>query len=188
MARRHLMDFDDFDGGGSLGDALADIVTGEQLKGLLLSGLVGGGGILGVSFIVNHLPPSVSATWKSVIGALAGLVGGRLLWGLDEDAARGFAGGVTGIGIASLLHALAPSIPAPGFSAYNPQYGWGIGQPGTKYMDYGMGRTRVEDQPGGAAPLAQFGRTRVTAKAEDEFSLGSSFGLGQDVAVGAWLS
>jgi hypothetical protein len=188
MARRHLMDFDDFDDGGGLGDALGEIVTPEQLKGLLLSGLVGGGGILGVGYLTRMIP--LSGTWRSVIGALAGLIGGRLIWTLDEDAARGFAGGVTGMGIASLISALAPSVQV-GFSGlgYNPQYGWGIGQPGTRYMDYGMGRTRVDAEPAGAPPLAAtFGRTRIESKGEDEFSLGSSFGLGQDVAVGAWLT
>lgn len=188
MTHRRLMDFDDFDDGGGLGDALGEIVTPEQLKGLLLSGLVGGGGILGVGYLTRMIP--LSGTWRSVIGALAGIVGGRLIWNLDEDAAKGFAGGVTGMGIASLISSLAPSVQV-GFAGlgYDPRYGWGIGQPGTRYMDYTMGRTRVEAESSSAPPLAaDLGRTRITERQEGEFNLGSSFGLGQDVAVGTWLS
>jgi hypothetical protein len=185
MGRRHLMDFDDFEG-GSIGDALEEIVTPEQLKGLLLSGLVGGGGILGVGFLVRQLPVSVTPVWRSVIATVGGLIGGRLLWNLDEDAARGFAGGVSGFGIASLVQALAPSV-SVGLSSYDAKYGWGMGQPGTRYMDWGvhgngMGRTRVDPFPAGSP---QLGRTRVEERQPNEFMLGR---VGQDVSVGAWLS
>lgn len=187
--RRHLMDFDDFEGGGigdSLADALEAIVTPEQLKGLLLSGLVGGGGILGVGALIRLLPASVSPIWRSVIATVGGLVLGRAVWTLDRDAARGLAGGVTGFGIASLVQALAPSV-SVGLSNYDPKYGWGMGQPGAHYMNWGMGgrgvgRTRVVDKRAGAPSL---GRTRVEERADGEFMLGN---LRQDVSVGTWLS
>jgi hypothetical protein len=179
------MDFDDFDRGGGIGDALSEVVTPEQLKGLLLSGLVGGGGILGVGALVRLLPAAVTPVWRSVIATVGGLVGGRLLWPLDEDAARGFAGGVSGFGIASLVQALAPSV-SVGLSAYDPKYGWGMGmgQAGTRYMDWGVGRTRVDPFRAGSP---QLGRTRVESRQENEFMLGK---LGQDVAtdVGKWIS
>ena len=191
MGRRHLMDFDDFEGGG-IADALGDVVTPEQLKGLLLSGLVGGGGILGVGFLVRQLPASVTPVWRSVIATIGGLIGGRILWNLDEDAARGFAGGVSGFGIASLVQALAPSV-SVGLSDYDGKYGWGmgqgVGQPGTRYMDWGVGRggngvgrTRVDPFPAGSP---QLGRTRVEERQPNEFMLGK---LGQDVTVGTWIS
>ena len=187
MARRHLMDFDDFEDGGGVADVLGEVVTPEQLKGLLLSGLVGGGGILGVGFLIRQLPAAVTPVWRSVIATVGGLVGGRLLWNLDEDAARGFAGDINGFGIASLVQALATSV-SVGLSDYDGKYGWGMGQPGTKYMDWGMhgrggiGRTRVDPFPAGSP---QLGRTRVEERQPNEFMLGR---LGQDVSVGTWLS
>lgn len=184
MRRRRmgLRDFDDFDdfGDSELGDMLGAIVSPEQLKGLLLSGLAGGGGILATSWLLGKV--SVAPVWKGVIETLAGLVGGRLLWNLDDDAAKGFSGGVAGLGIASIIKALAPSIPVG--LGYDPRYGWGVGQPGTRYMDWGvgMGRTRVTDFPAGSP---QLGRTRVEERQPNEFMLGR---LGQDVTVGTWLT
>lgn len=184
--RRHLMDFDDFDGGmgDSLADALEAIVTPEQLKGLLLSSLVGGGGILGVGALVRLLPATVSPIWRSVIATVGGLTLGRLIWGLDKDAARGLAGGVGGFGIASLVQSLAPSV-SVGLSAYDSKYGWGMGQPGAHYMNWGMGRTRVVDKRAGTPSL---GRTRVEERKDGEFMLAGTRGLGQDVSVGTWIS
>jgi len=183
MGLRDFDDFDDFGDGGGLGDMLGQVVTPEQLKGLLLSGLAGGGGILGVSWALQALGqrmPAVTPVWRGVIAALTGLVGGRMLWGLDEDAAKGFAGGVTGIGIAGLLHALVPGVPVG--LGYDPRYGWGVGQAGTRYMDWGVGRTRVTEFPAGSP---QLGRTRVEDRQPGEYMLGR---LGQDVTVGSWLT
>ena len=84
------------------------------------------------------------------------------------------------------MQALAPSV-SVGLSDYDGKYGWGMGQPGTRYMDWGMGRqgigrTRVEPFPAGSP---QLGRTRVEERQPNEFMLGR---LGQDVSVGTWLS
>lgn len=192
MARRRMAaDFDDDLGDWGDGLGLGEIVTPEQLKGLLLSGIVGGGGILTATFLLNKLPAAVTATWKSVIGTVVGLVGGRLLWGLDPDAARGFAGGVAGWGIAELVRSLAPGVQTQLGQAYDPRYGWGMGM-GQAYdprygWGMGLGRTRVEPQTPGAPPLAgQFGRTRVEQRQPGQFM---TSGLSQDVAasVGTWI-
>ena len=196
------MDFDEFDDFGGLGQ----IITGEQLKGLLLSGFSGGGGILLVGAGVRALPPSVGPIWRSVIAAFAGLIGGRILYEIDEDAARGFSGGVTGFGLASLINSLAPSVPV-GLSQYGDKpgryYGWGMGRwrgPRTaQQVMQGLGRTRVVEQPWGSPEL---GYTRVADKPWGAPALAGQGepggpmpyygwgmgGVGQDVTVGSWLT
>lgn len=179
---------DDYGMGG-----LGEIITGEQLKGILLSGFSGGGGMLLAGWGIRKIP--VSAGWRGAIAVLSGAVLSRLLWELDEDAAKGFAGGVVGMGISTIVEAVSQGAVSVG-----------LGQPGTRYMNWGMGRTRVDPymagrpqlgqeragpfpgQPAVGPPygVGQFGRTRVEERSKGQYmleGLRGRGGFGQDVTT-----
>lgn len=163
------------------GGPLGGIVTGKHLKGMLLTSLAGGGGIMLVGLGTRQIP--VAAPWKAAIGVGAGLLLGRALWGVSEDAAKGLMGGVVGLGLATLVSAISNGAISVGLADYDRSYGWAMGQPGTKYMNWGvghgMGRSRVEE---GRAGQPALGRTRVEERGEGKFM------LGQNVNVGAFLT
>lgn len=203
--------------------SLDAIVTPAQIKGLLLGAFSGGGGILLTGAIARALikpkegdaplspeDATKQTVYRSLLSLALGLVGGRLLWDLDEDAAKGFVGGVGGFGVASLVSEWSVkkdggerTIPVS-LSAYDPGYRWGMGahtgrrhyqragkgvmgmgagyDPGYRWGQGGVGRTRVTGQPVNTPTL---GRTRVVSK---NYMAPSLAGLSQDVTVGRWIS
>lgn len=166
--RRHLH------GLGDIGDfGLGAVVSGQQIKSMLLGSTAAAGGILGVGAITRRIP--VSPAWRSFIAIPVGMILGRMLWRLDVDAAKGVTYGAAGLGIASLISTLSGGAVSVGLG-YNPNYGWGVGQPGAHMMNWGVGRTRVVDGQAGAPTL---GRTRVESRNENEFALAD---------VGKWIS
>lgn len=89
---------------------LGALLDPEAIKSHLMSGASGGVGILLVATLLNKIDqPSMIAdpmNWrraKDVIAIAAGVLGGRLMYDKNRDAAMGFVGGVAGLGFADLI-------------------------------------------------------------------------------------
>lgn len=82
----------------------------ETVKAHLMAGASGGVGILLVSTLLNKIQQPAMITdatnWrrtKDVLAVVAGVLGGRLMYDQNRDAAMGFVGGVAGLGFADLV-------------------------------------------------------------------------------------
>ena len=88
--------------------------NGAQVKEALMVGGAGAVGILAASAIVQRIP--YPATWeaattmrvKNVAAFALGLVGARVLYDKNRDAAVGLMGGVCGLALAQLAASFAP--------------------------------------------------------------------------------
>lgn len=120
MRYDEMMGLESYGGGG-----LGAWMDGQMLKEHLMAGAVGGGGILVVSSLLNYAnrwQPTTGmfaastdggpANWKRAKAALAaviGVLGGRAMYDRNRDAAMAFVGGVTGMGLASLVASWIPA-------------------------------------------------------------------------------
>lgn len=109
---------DDSSGGGIQG-MIDKIATPEQIKGLLTAAGAGAGAIVAGSYLVSKIEKKktdgtldadsiLNTKWfKAGVLALAGLVGGRLLWDKNRNAALGIASAAAGLGLAEILKEVA---------------------------------------------------------------------------------
>lgn len=121
----------DMDGLAMYDGGMGEFLNPEMLKQHLMAGAAGAGGILLTSAIVQRIPwesmsddPNTQRYLKLAGSALVGVLGGRLLWEQDRNAAMGFVGGVTGLALARLIQGFAPetlttSLAGPGVSSYD---------------------------------------------------------------------
>jgi len=81
------------------------LVTKRELKGLAIATVAGGAGVAAMSEIVQRIPAGTTRprVWRGLMLIGGGAVVGLGLGKLDPDAGIGFAGGVCGYGVASLL-------------------------------------------------------------------------------------
>lgn len=98
---------------------LGAFLDAETIKAHLMAGASGGVGILLVSTLLNKIQQPAMFTdatnWrrtKDVLAVVAGVVGGRLLYDQNRDAAMGFVGGVAGLGLADLIASFVNTDPA----------------------------------------------------------------------------
>ena len=92
---------------------LGAFMTPEMLKESLMSGASGAAGILLVSTLLNKIDQpemftgeNAAMNWrrtKSVAAVAIGVLGGRMIYERNPQAAMGFLGGVAGLGIADLV-------------------------------------------------------------------------------------
>jgi hypothetical protein len=84
--------------------AMDDIMSAEQLMDMGVATLAGAGGIMLSGTLLPRIPWVRDVAWrKSATAILLGLVSGRLLWNVNREAALGLAGGMSGVGLASLV-------------------------------------------------------------------------------------
>jgi hypothetical protein len=87
-----------------LGEDMDEIITQEQLMDMGVATLAGAGGIMLSGTLLPRIPWVKDVAWrKSAAAILLGLVSGRLLWNVNREAALGLAGGMSGVGLASLV-------------------------------------------------------------------------------------
>lgn len=106
MSKYDMMGLEMYDSSYDLGAYLSP----EMVKAHLMAGFSGGVGIALVSTLLNEIekPQMIESdmTWrrtKDVLAIVAGVIGGRVMYDRNRDAAMGFVGGVAGLGIADLL-------------------------------------------------------------------------------------
>lgn len=106
MSRHDMMGLAMYDSSYDLGAFL----TPEMVKEHLMAGFSGGVGIALVSTVLNKIekPEMIESemTWRRVkdgIAIVAGVLGGRMIYEKNRDAAMGFVGGVAGLGMADLI-------------------------------------------------------------------------------------
>lgn len=114
----------DYDMMGLESFGLGALLSGEQVKHLLMGGAVGGGGIMLTTTLINKAwsqPAAGSGSMfapdyngsdgsgtrnykraKSALTALVGVLGGRALYDRNRDASMAFMGAVGGLGFAEL--------------------------------------------------------------------------------------
>lgn len=98
------------------GDGLGAYMDPEMLKAALMTGAVGGVGILATGTVLGYVDSWLPEEWspmarsrtKNAIAVLIGVVGGRMIYGsgMDmrrRDSAMGFTGAVAGLGLANLV-------------------------------------------------------------------------------------
>lgn len=96
--------------GGGMGAWL----TGDMVKQQMMAGAAGAGGILITSAVLQRIPlpedwePMTKSRVKNAIAIGIGVLGGRMIWEKNRDAAMGFVGGVAGLGLAQLIASWAP--------------------------------------------------------------------------------
>lgn len=90
-------------------------VTPEMLKSHGIAAAAGGGGILAVMNVFDRVEYFADKPkGRALAEGLAGIVGGRLLWQVNRDAAMGFVGGVTGYALANLVNQYIAEMDANG--------------------------------------------------------------------------
>jgi hypothetical protein len=106
----------DMDGLAMYDDGMGNWITPEMLKQHLMAGAAGGAGILLAAKVVSMIPwDSVSEDadtqryLKLAAAGAVGVLGGRLIFERDRDAAMGFVGGVTGLALAQLVSGFVPA-------------------------------------------------------------------------------
>jgi hypothetical protein len=83
---------------------MEQIITQDQLMDMGVATLAGAGGIMLSGTLLPRIPWVKDEAWrKSATAILLGIVGGRLLWDVQREAALGLAGGMAGVGLASLV-------------------------------------------------------------------------------------
>ena len=84
--------------------AFDQIITQQQLMDMGISMLSGAGGIMLAGTVLPRIPVvSESPMGKAFTAIGLGLLSGRLLWDVNREAALGMAGGMSGVGLASLV-------------------------------------------------------------------------------------
>ena len=87
-----------------LGDDFDQIVTQEQMMDLGIATLAGGGGVMLAGTVLPRIPWVNEEPWRKAVAAVVlGIVSGRLLYDVNKEAALGIAGGMGGVGLASLV-------------------------------------------------------------------------------------
>lgn len=115
MSDYDMMGLEMYDSSYDLGAYLSP----EMIKSHLMAGASGGVGILLVSTLLNKIDnpfaktthtaeeaTSAAMNWrraKSGLAVVAGVLGGRVMYDRNRDAAMGFVGGVAGLGFADLI-------------------------------------------------------------------------------------
>jgi hypothetical protein len=95
-------------------DDMGAFMSGSQLKEHLMAGGAGGIGILATSAVLQRVPfpadwqPSTTSKVKNLLALGVGVIGGRMMYDRNREAALGFMGGVGGLAIAQLLQSFAP--------------------------------------------------------------------------------
>lgn len=95
-------------------DDLGALLSGDQVKHMLMSGGAGGLGILATSAVLQRVPlpetwePQTKSRVKNLLAIGVGVVGGRMLYDRNRDVAMAFMGAVGGLGFAQLLASWAP--------------------------------------------------------------------------------
>jgi hypothetical protein len=85
-------------------EGFEDIINMEQVMDMGVAALAGAGGIMLSGTVIPRIPKVRDKPWmKAVASILLGLTGGRLMWNVNREAALGLAGGMSGVGIASLV-------------------------------------------------------------------------------------
>jgi hypothetical protein len=81
------------------------IITQEQIMDMGVATLSGAGGIMLAGTILPQIPFLKDQPMGKAFSAIVlGLVSGRLLWDVNKEAALGLAGGMGGLGLASLVN------------------------------------------------------------------------------------
>jgi hypothetical protein len=92
-----------WNGLGDGGD-LDQIITQDQVMEMGIATLAGAGGIMLAGTTLPRIPWVNEEPWRKAVAAiLFGMLGGRLLWDVNREAALGMAGGMSGAGLASLV-------------------------------------------------------------------------------------
>lgn len=109
MSDYDMMGLEMYDSSYDLGAYLSP----EMIKSHLMAGASGGVGILLVSTLLNKIEQpemftgeNAALNWKrtkSALAVVAGVLGGRMMYDRNRDAAMGFVGGVAGLGFAELI-------------------------------------------------------------------------------------
>jgi hypothetical protein len=106
MSKYDMMGLEMYDSSYDLGAYLSP----EMVKEHLMAGFSGGVGIALVSTLLNKIekPQMIESdmTWRRVkdgLAIVAGVIGGRVMYDRNRDAAMGFVGGVAGLGIADFI-------------------------------------------------------------------------------------
>jgi hypothetical protein len=87
-----------------LGDDFDQIVTQEQIMDLGIATLAGGGGVMLAGTVLPRIPWINEEPWRKAVAAIVlGMTSGRLLYDINKEAALGIAGGMSGVGLASLV-------------------------------------------------------------------------------------
>lgn len=133
-------------------------VDPEMLKSHLIAGAAGAGGILAVMNIFDRIDYFADKPkGRALAEFVTGIVGGRLLWQVNRDAAMGFVGGVSGAALAGLINQYIAEMPSQGTEglAYTEV------QQVPAYMK--AGRVSVPaGWRGNQAPMSGLGRDMVT--------------------------
>lgn len=80
------------------------IITRDQVMDMSIAALSGAGGIMLAGTVLPRIPGVAENPMAKAASAIAlGIVGGRLMWDVNREAALGMAGGMSGVGIASLV-------------------------------------------------------------------------------------
>lgn len=108
--------YDDYDDlmGLDYYDGLDQFVTPAMVRDSLIAAGAGAGAILLASWVVPMIPAPKDweadpekmknmSRLRAVVGAVGGLLVGRLVWDFHRDAAMAIIGGTTGLGIAQLV-------------------------------------------------------------------------------------
>jgi hypothetical protein len=131
MSKHDMMGLEMYDSSYDLGAWL----DAETVKAHLMAGASGGVGILLVSTLMGKISnpflktddsgnptgtaeeqASAAMNWrrtKGVLSVVAGVLGGRLMYDQNRDAAMGFVGGVAGLGFADLIASFVNDPAAP---------------------------------------------------------------------------
>lgn len=108
MARERYDDYDDLMGLDYY-DGLDQFITPSMVRDSLIAAGAGAGAILLASWVVPMLP--APEAWdeenkhrlRAAVGAIGGLLVGRLVWDFNRDAAMAIIGGTAGLGIAQFV-------------------------------------------------------------------------------------
>jgi hypothetical protein len=106
------MAYDDLMGLDMYDDGMGAFYSPAMLRDQLIAAGASGAGILLASWVLPKLTSSEMMSKMeeptrhrvgAIVGILGGMVGGRLLWDYNRDAAMAVVGGVSGLGFAQLL-------------------------------------------------------------------------------------
>ncbi len=169
---------------------LGQFITPEMLQSHLTAAAAGAGGILAVTNLMDRIDYFADKpNGKLLTEGLVGILGGRLLWQVNRDAAMGFVGGVTGMALANLVQGYINDMQAETAANGN---GNGNGN-GTEGLAY----TEVHDVPSyrkldrvsvpagwghGRAPMSGLGRDIVTRANYMQVD-----GLEGESDIGGWI-
>jgi len=102
-------DYDDLMGLDYYDGLSYDFLTPGMIRDTLIAAVAGTGAILLASWVVPMIPapeawkPEDKSRLRAALGALGGLLVGRLVWDYNRDAAMAIVGGTTGLGLAQIV-------------------------------------------------------------------------------------